>query len=85
MVSDRAWLLAYLELSDSAPMSGGLQQIHSLVASRPIAAGAILQEEDLTAKPPLQGLTPPLKSWVVGRKALYDLKPGDPITFGVIE
>ncbi|MBI3318716.1 MAG: hypothetical protein HYZ90_06235 [Candidatus Omnitrophica bacterium] len=82
---DQGWILAYLGLADSAEAKSGLGQVQSLVAARPLAAGQILREEDLTSKAPLQGLTDSLKSWVIGKKVLYDLHPDDPITFGVIE
>jgi sialic acid synthase SpsE len=60
-------------------------QALSLVLRRPLRRGAIVRASDLTATPPLRGLSPRLLDWVVGRRLLYDLDAGEPITFGLIE
>ena len=60
-------------------------QALSLVLRRPLRRGAIVRASDLTATPPLRGLSPRLLDWVVGRRLLYDVDAGEPITFGLIE
>ena len=39
----------------------------------------------IAVKSPSRGLTPNLIDFVVGRKAVYDIKAEEPITFGLIE
>lgn len=45
----------------------------SIVAARPIAAGTIIQMEDLDYKRPGTGLTPNLNKTLLGRKAAHDI------------
>lgn len=56
-----------------------------LFAARDIRAGEAISSEMLTVKSPSRGLTPSLIDFVVGRKAVYDIKAEEPITFGLIE
>lgn len=57
----------------------------SLVARRRLERGRILTLQDFTLQAPLRGIGPRLWHWVAGRRLLYDLEAGEPITFGVIE
>jgi len=57
----------------------------SIVAAADIDAGTILKREMLACKAPLRGLTPNFIPYLIGKKAVYDLKRDDPITFGMIE
>jgi sialic acid synthase SpsE len=57
----------------------------SVVAATDIPQGAVLTRDMLTTKAPLRGLTPSLLPRLVGRKALYDIRKDDPITFGLVE
>lgn len=56
-----------------------------LFAARDIRAGEEISPEMLTVKSPSRGLTPSLADFVIGRKAVYDIKEEEPITFGLIE
>ncbi|WP_299195661.1 N-acetylneuraminate synthase family protein [uncultured Erythrobacter sp.] len=49
----------------------------SVVAARPIAAGAVLCEEDLAVRSPGQGLPPYRLKELIGRPAKQAMKPGD--------
>lgn len=51
----------------------------SIVASRHIAAGEILTEENLACKRPASGLSPMLWDQVVGTRAVRDFMPDEPI------
>lgn len=57
----------------------------SVVAAADIPQGAVITREMLTTKAPLRGLTPRLLPRLVGRRALYDIRKDDPITFGLVE
>ena len=57
----------------------------SIVAAMDIHVGTILKREMLVCKAPLRGLTPNFIPYLVGRKAAYELKRDDPVTFGMIE
>ena len=61
------------------------QERPGLFAARDIKAGEAICPEMLEIKSPGRGLTPRLMDVVIGRKALYDIKGEDPITFGLIE
>jgi len=56
-----------------------------LFAARDIRAGEEISTEMVEVKSPSCGLTPRLIDFVIGRKAVYDIKAEDPITFGLIE
>jgi len=58
---------------------------YSLVATRRLRKGALLTDDDVTLEAPVRGLSSRLAEWARGRRLLYDLEPGEPITFGVLE
>lgn len=60
-------------------------QRESLHFARDVAAGETLTADAIVATPPLRGLTPAMLPKVLNRKALYHMKEGEPITFGVID
>lgn len=62
-----------------------LEQAPALVAARRIAAGSKLNAEDFKTRSPLIGVSPSMKSRLLGKRVLYDLEPNDPITLGVVE
>jgi sialic acid synthase SpsE len=57
----------------------------SLVARRALRRGARLRASDFTLQAALRGLTPRLWPWLEGRRLIYDLEAGEPVTFGMIE
>jgi sialic acid synthase SpsE len=57
----------------------------SLVARRRLRRGTRLRSSDFKLEAPLRGLTPRLWSWLEGRRLIYDLEAGEPITFGMVE
>lgn len=61
------------------------QERLGLFAARDIRAGEAISPEMIEIKSPSQGLAPRLLDFVVGRKAVYDIKAEEPITFGLIE
>jgi sialic acid synthase SpsE len=56
----------------------------SLVAARNIPAGTILERDLLAIRACLNGVSPRLMTDLVGKKALYDLQEGTPITFAMV-
>jgi N-acetylneuraminate synthase len=52
----------------------------SLVASRPLKAGHVLEPKDLAVKRPAFGLPPAALEWVVGHKLRRDLGEDDFLT-----
>ena len=61
------------------------QERLGLFAAMDIRAGEEIVPEMVEVKSPSRGLTPRLMDMVVGRKAAYDIKAEEPITFGLIE
>lgn len=57
----------------------------TLYFARDVSAGEMLTADAVTTAPPLRGLTPPMLPKMLNRKVLYDMKQGEPITFGVID
>jgi sialic acid synthase SpsE len=57
----------------------------SLVARRRLRRGSRLRSSDFKLEAPLRGLTPRLWPWLEGRRLIYDLEAGEPITFGMVE
>lgn len=57
----------------------------SVVAAMDIPRGSVLTREMLSTKAPLRGLTPRLLPRLLGRRALYDIRKDEPITFGLVE
>lgn len=57
----------------------------SLAAKRGLRRGHVLLADDLESVASAGGLSPRLRNWLVGRRLLYDLQRGEPITFGVVE
>lgn len=57
----------------------------SIVARRTLPKGATLKASDVALQAPLRGITGRLLHWVVGRRLLYDMKSGEPLTFGLID
>jgi sialic acid synthase SpsE len=55
-----------------------------LVAACAIQAGTILSRDMIALRAPAVGLSADQMGLAVGRKALYDLRPHDPLTFGVL-
>ena len=58
---------------------------HSLVAKRRLPRGTLLRSSHFAVQAPLGGLSPRLLSWIEGRRLLYDLDAGEPVTFGLVE
>ncbi len=50
-----------------------------------IPRGSVLTREMLSTKAPLRGLTPRLLPRLLGRRALYDIRKDESITFGLVE
>ncbi len=57
----------------------------SLFAARDIKKGEIFQENMLSLRESLVGLSPRMISWLVGKKAYYDIRTDEPVTFGMVE
>lgn len=57
----------------------------SLVAARPIRRGEALTADMMACRAPGRGLSPGFLPRLVGRRALYDIDEGDPLTFGLID
>jgi N-acetylneuraminate synthase len=57
----------------------------SLVAAKDLQAGTPLRPDLVTARAPLRGLSPRLLPRLLGKRLLYDLPQGAPITFGMVE
>lgn len=57
----------------------------TLVAAKDLRAQAVLEQGMLTAKIGGRGISPRLLSRILGKKLLYDLPEGTPLTFGAIE
>ena len=55
-----------------------------LVAACAIAAGTVLTRDMIAFKAPAIGLSVEHLGLAIGRKARYDLRPNDPLTFGVV-
>lgn len=55
-----------------------------LVAAFAIPAGTVLASDMLAAKAPASGLAVEHLAFVVGRRTRFDLRPDEPITFGVV-
>lgn len=55
-----------------------------LVAARAIAAGTVLTRDMIAIRAPAGGLAVEHLSFVIGRQARFDLRPDDPITFGIV-
>jgi len=55
-----------------------------LVAACAIPAGTVLTRDMIAFKAPAVGLSVEHLGLAIGRKALYDLRPNDPLTFGVV-
>lgn len=64
-------------LSEDGPLR---KMAKSLVAARPIAAGAVLRDGDLVAKSPAGGLPPYLLDALIGFPLAQDLATDEPIT-----
>ena len=77
-MSDTGFGLADQELENVVPMR------RSLHAIRPIAAGQVIQREDLAVLRPAVGLDPWQINLVVGRKARQNIDAEDPITWDAI-
>lgn len=82
---------AMLKVWDNPGFSDGksdplaqMEQTKSLVARHDLPAGHSLRREDLTEKPPLMGITARHLEFLVGKQILYDIKEGEPITFGIL-
>ena len=58
---------------------------HSLVARRRLPRGTRLRAAHFAVRAPMGGLSPRLLDWIDGRRLLYDLKAGEPVTFGLVE
>lgn len=56
-----------------------------LVAAAPLKAHDVLRAEDVAIRAPARGLGPLLLGTAVGKRLLYDVPPGTPITFGILE
>jgi sialic acid synthase SpsE len=56
----------------------------SLVASQDLKAGTVLQLDFIAIKAGLAGISPRLLNDVVGKRVIYDVPAGAPITFGVV-
>lgn len=67
-----------------ARSSYDLDERPSLVAACAIQRGQIITDEMIDVKPPAKGLSPSMREWVCGRRALYSLEPDDHITFGMV-
>ena len=57
----------------------------SLVARRPLRRGERLRPVDVATQRMSGGLSPRMGGWLTGRRLLYDIEAGEPITFGVVE
>ncbi len=57
----------------------------SIVARRRLRRGMVVKRSDLMLQSPLRGMSPKLLDWVDGKRLLYDVEAGDPLTFGLIE
>ena len=55
-----------------------------LVAASAVAAGTTLTRDMIACKAPASGLAVEHLPVVLGREARFDLRPGDPITFGLV-
>ena len=55
-----------------------------LVAARSIPAGTVLTRDMIAFLSPSVGLSVESLDQTIGRKTLFDLRPNDPITFGVV-
>ena len=58
---------------------------HSLVAKRRLGRGTRLRSSHFKVEAPMGGLSPQLLEWIEGRRLLYDLEGGEPLTFGLVE
>jgi sialic acid synthase len=67
--------------SEQGPL---LKMGKKLVASRPLAAGHVLGQEDIAMKSPADGLAPHYLEQVLGATLLRPLAPDDNITFDVL-
>lgn len=78
--SSRGVLLGYSpnELDEVDDLRPGL------VAACAISAGTVLTREMIGFKAPAAGLSVEQLDQAIGRKAIYDLRPDDPLTFGVL-
>lgn len=56
----------------------------SLIAKKDIAAGSIIQDEDIVVKRPGMGIHPSMLQHIVGRKAQKDIQADEPITWDSI-
>lgn len=69
----------------SEEMDAMAAQACSIVVRRALRKGTALQASDLILHAPLRGITGRLLNWVVGRRLLYDMNSGEPLTFGLID
>ncbi len=60
------------------------QQRRGLVAKVNLMAGHTLTDEDMIAVPGSLGVAEAMRPSILGRRLCYDLRPGEPITFGMI-
>ncbi len=58
---------------------------YGLVAARNIRKNTKITRDMITTKSRCDGLSPKLSKDIIGKKAIYDIKEGEPITFGVVE
>jgi len=70
----------------SRPVEAAVARVarRSLTAVRPIAAGAVIQDEDVAALRPAGGLQPDERSLIVGRKASRAITVGEAFTLDMI-
>jgi len=57
----------------------------SIVASRSIPRGTVITRDMLTLKAPFGGLSPGFLQFLEGRRALYDIREDEFLTFGMVE
>jgi N-acetylneuraminate synthase len=70
-------------LADEAPARANARR--SLVAARPVAAGAVITREDLTWKRPASGISPRSIREVLGKKASRDIAEDEVMKWNMIE
>ena len=58
---------------------------YSIVARRRLRKGATLTDDDFALEAPVRGISGRMLAWARGRRLLYDLEVGEPITFGVLD
>ncbi len=79
------WQAIVFEPSDLSVLDHLRQRRETMAARGPIAAGAVLTEDDLAAVPGGAGISAEFRDRIVGCRVCYDLAAGDAITFGILD